>query len=121
MLASLSFHGRNFSHVNLFDSRLLYIIIILSSLPDLTKVSTFLPGCQGYYSNNTLLDRTVDLTREKPSNDQTFKFHNYHKICTLSASYFHDYEGFQSSWQNVADGFFALERNGTTFSVKVSC
>jgi len=74
-------------------------------------------GCQGYYSNNTLLDRPVDLTREKPRNDQTFKFHN-NKNCTLSASHFHDYGGFQSCWQHVADNFFVLEKNGTTFSVK---
>lgn len=120
MLALLSFHDRNLTLINLFDSNTVSKVVvyyILSSLPDLLRLSTFLPGCQRYYSK---LDQpAVDLTREKPRNDQTFKFHN-NKNCTLSASYFYDYEGFQSSWQHVADDFFALEKNGTTFSVKVS-
>ena len=63
------------------------------------------------------MDTPVDLAA--PNNDQTFEF-QAGKSCKLTASYFYDYEGFQSNWQHVV-GFFSLKRKGMNISVKVSC
>jgi len=46
-----------------------------------------------------------DLTQ---SSTETFSASNA-KNCTLSPNYFiHDYDGFQSNWKMVNDGFFGL-------------
>lgn len=64
----------------------------------------------------------VDLTKEKLSNDQRFKFQR-NSTCNLIASYFHDYEGFHSNWLHVPDGFFKLNvtKDAKSYSVQVSC
>ncbi|XP_044182948.1 uncharacterized protein LOC122963539 isoform X2 [Acropora millepora] len=74
-------------------------------------------GCQKYFNRNTLLNTPVDLTRQRRNNDLTFEFQN-NNICNLNASYFHDYEGFQSNWRYVTDGFFVLKKTGIKFSVQ---
>ena len=81
---------------------------------------SFLTGCQEYFNRNTLLNTPVDLIKQKQNKVLTFEFQN-NSICNLNASYFHDYEGFQSNWQNVTDGSFVLKKRGTKFSVQVSC
>ena len=84
-------------------------------------VSTFLTGCRKYFNRDALLNKSVDLANEKSSNDLRVRSN---RTCNLIASYFHDYDGFQSNWRHVADGFFALvKKKGAikSFAVEVSC
>ncbi|XP_015762327.1 PREDICTED: uncharacterized protein LOC107341426 [Acropora digitifera] len=62
-------------------------------------------GCQKYFNRGALLDKPVDLTNQNSSNDLRVQSD---RTCNLIASYFHDYDGFQSNWRRVADGVFAL-------------
>ena len=75
-------------------------------------------GCGLYFNDQKLLQVPVDLTKPKPTNDQTFRFKA--SGCTLSGKDFHDYSGFQSSWKNINDNFFVLEKRGSNFDVNVS-
>lgn len=77
-------------------------------------------GCGLYFNDQRLLQvPAVDLTRPKPKTDQTFRFNA--ADCTLSGKDFHDYSGFQSSWKNINDNFFILEKKGgNSYEVNVS-
>ena len=82
-------------------------------------VSTVLTGCQEYFNTDALLNKPVDLTKGKSSNDLRVQSN---RTCKLIASYFHDYDGFQSNWRRVANGSFELVKEGrNSFAVKVSC
>ncbi|XP_068714842.1 uncharacterized protein [Montipora foliosa] len=83
------------------------------AITDLTQ------GCQHYFNSSALLGESVDLTREKPNNDRTFKFHkDKGETCNLTGSYFHDYDGFQSCWRHVTEGLFKLDMKGSQYLVK---
>ena len=81
----------------------------------------FYIGCKRYHDRHNLLKWPVDLTRSDHTiNGASIYVANRNESCSLVGKYVYNYNGFQSKWELLTGEFFLLQRNGNTYTLKVS-